>query len=108
MTPSRAFYTCYNKQHKIQQLEQNISIDPYFSYRYAFELIRGRFEEGESSIATDPECSYLYARNVIKGPFELCHSVIFNSEWRNNYIDFLKSINCDFKEIYEQYGEWLI
>jgi len=108
MNPSRAFYTCYNKQCKIKELEQNISIDPYFSFRYARELIRGRFEEGEKSIATDPECSYLYARDVIKGPFHLCHYVIFNSDWKKKYIDFLKHINCDFKEIYDQYGEWLI
>jgi len=130
MTPEEAYLKCLHENHRISELEsviatdpkfsylyardvikgrfekgeQIIVTDPYFSFCYARELIGGRFEEGEKSIATDPDFSYRYARDVIKGPFPLCHSIIFKSFYKKDYIDFLKSINYDLNEI----GEWLI
>jgi len=43
----------------------------------------------------------MYARYVLKGPFHLGHHVIFNSEYRNEYVSFLKSINYNLSEISE-------
>ena len=82
MTPKEVYYKCHYEVKRIPELENIIAIDPFYSYWYAFY--------------------------VIKGPFLLCHPIIFNSEYKDGYINFLKSINYDFKEIYEQYGEWLI
>lgn len=130
MTSSQAFYTCYNQKIRIHELENVIAIDPWYSYCYANNIIKGRWEEGEKSIATNsgysfwyardvikgrfiegektiatnPESSYLYARDIIKGHFELCHHIIFNSEYKDGYVNFLKFINYDISE----YGEWLI
>ena len=84
--------------------ERRITIDPIYSYCYARDIIKGRFIEGEKSIINDIEYTYRYARDVIKDAFPLCHHIIFNSEWRDEYIEFLKSINYDLNEI----GEWLI
>jgi hypothetical protein len=104
MNSSNAFYKCYNKNYRILELESIIATDPYYSYMYPRHIIKGRWEEGEKSICTHPEYSYLYARHVLKGPFHLCHPIIFNSKWKENYIDFLKFINYDLGEI----AEWLI
>jgi hypothetical protein len=130
MTPRNAFEKCRDENHRIPRLEKIIITDPeysyryasdvingrweeaekiiltdaYSSYRYACHIINGRWEEAESSIATNSQYSYLYALYVIHGPFHLCHHFIFNSKWKDDYIDFLKSINYDFNEI----SEWLI
>jgi len=130
MTPEEAYLKCYNENRTILELEsiivldsewsylyacniikdrwkkgeKSIATDSYWSYYYACNVIKGRFEEGEKIIATELYWSYYYACNVVKGPFNLCHPVIFNSIWKNKYIRFLKSINCDLTEI----GEWLI
>jgi hypothetical protein len=106
MTPREAYDKCYDEGKRIPELENIIITDPFYSYRYARNIIEGRFIEGEKIISTDPDYSYFYSLNIIKGPFYLCHHVIFNSksEYKDDYIRFLKSINCDLIEI----GEWLI
>jgi len=102
------FDTAISIDVRIPQLEEIIATHAVTSYYYSINKLKDCFILGEQIIATDPKYSYWYARNVIKGPFELCHPVIFNSDWKSNYIDYLKSINYDFKEIYESYGEWFI
>ena len=130
MSPTLAYFKCKNQKKRIPELENIIVTDSFYSYCYARDVIKRRWEEGEKSISTDskysfwyakdvlkdrfeegektismyPEYSYWYARNIIKGPFNLCHSTIFNSEYKDAYIDFLKSINYDLNEI----GEWLL
>ena len=104
MSPKEAFYECYNEKKRIPELEGIIVIDPEYSYRYACYIIKGRWEESERSIATDSQYSYLYAFYVLNGPFHLCHHIIFNSRWSDEYLNFLKSINYDLNEI----SEWLI
>ena len=78
MTPKDAYEKCRKKDKRILELEKIISTDSYYSYRYAYI--------------------------IIGGPFEKCHSIIFNSDYKNDYIIFLKSINYDLNKI----SEWLI
>ena len=130
MSPAEAYNKCSNENRRIPELESIIATDPdysyfyasniikgrwekgersiatdyYLSYYYAFNIINGRWEQGEKNIATDPAWSYCYARDVLKNAFYLCHSNIFNSSYKKPYINFLKSINYDLNEI----GEWLI
>jgi len=130
MSPAEAYNKCFIEKKRIPELEGIISTDPEYSYYYAYRIIKGRFEsgekiiitdysyayyyalnvmkgrfrEGEKNIATHPECSYWYAHDVLKSPFHLCHHNIFNSEYKELYINFLKSINYDTNEI----SEWLI
>lgn len=104
MTPKQAFEECSLKKERIIDLEKIIRKDPYYSYHYASDIINSRFELGEKSIGVHPYYSYRYARDVINGAFEKCHPVIFNSVWRNNYLDLLKSINYDMTQI----SEWLL
>jgi len=104
MTPKEAYKKCFIEKKRIPELEGIISIDPYYSFLYACHIIKGRFEKGERSIANNAEYSYNYARYLIEKEFPLCHYVIFNSEYRYRYVNFLKSINYDLTEI----SEWLI
>jgi len=43
--------------------------NPANAYRYARDIIKGRWPEGEAAIAKSPAFSYEYARYVIKGRF---------------------------------------
>ena len=104
MTSYQAFDKCWNEGKRIVELEDIISTDSYNSYRYALYIIKGPWEPGEKSILKTCLWSFNYACYVIKGPFEKSHSFIFNSKFRDNYIDFLKSINYDLNKI----SEWLI
>ena len=104
MTPHEAYRKCKNQKKRIPELEDFIATDKICSYRYARDIIKRRWKHGEKNIVNDPEWSYRYARDVIEGPFYLGHAVIFNSFWKDKYINFLKSINYDLSEI----SEWLL
>jgi hypothetical protein len=107
-----AYNKCYNanilrkkgEKLRIPELEVIIAKNPVYSFQYARDIIKGRWEEGEGIIATDPELSYCYAKHVIEGPFPLGHHVIFKSEWKKSYINYLKYLDYDLTEI----SEWLI
>ena len=104
MTPYEAYSECYRKGKRISELEGIISSNPEYSYRYALNIISGPFERGEEVISKDPDWSYEYICDIIEEPFEKCHPYIFNSEYKENYINFLKSIDYDITKI----SEWLI
>jgi hypothetical protein len=104
MTPQEAYLKCKKENCRIHKLENVIATDPEWSCIYARDVIKGKFIEGEKSISTDAKNSFYYSRYVLKGPFQLCHHNIFNSKYRDEYINFLKSINYDLREI----EEWLI
>jgi hypothetical protein len=130
MIPEEAYYKCEKENRRIPELEDLIATDPEYSYHYSFYIIKGRFKQGEETISKYPEWSYRYSFNIIKGPWELgekniskdplysyvyiyevikrpfekCHPIIFNSEYKDEYLNFLKSINYDLNKI----SEWLI
>ena len=130
MTTKEAFEECLIKKERIIDLEKIISKDPYWSNLYARDIINGPFELGEEAIASsiyysywysndvlkgqfslgekiisnDPGTSFHYAKFVIKKPFYLGHFTIFNSSFKDDYINFLKSINYDMTKI----SEWLL
>ena len=72
ITPEEA-YTCTTNTPgcRNDELEKIIATDAYWSYEYAVNVIKGRFELAEQVIAKNPELAYDYAVNVIKGQFEL-------------------------------------
>jgi hypothetical protein len=51
--------------------ERIIASNAHISCAYARDVIRGRWEKGESEIARDSLASYYYARDVIRGRFYL-------------------------------------
>ena len=104
MTPYEAYSECYKQGKRIPELEGIISSDPKYSYFYALNIIGGPWKQGEDSISSDLEWSYDYIHYIIEGPFEKCHPFIFDSEYKENYIHFLKRKKYDMDKI----SEWLI
>jgi hypothetical protein len=130
MDPSQAYKKCLDEKRRILELEKFIIKDSVLSINYVSKIIKGPWEEGEEIISKHAQCSYFYASQILKKPWEkgeksissvafysywyahdilndlfyLAHPTIFNSNFKDDYIKFLKSINCDLSEI----EEWLI
>jgi hypothetical protein len=104
MTPKEAYRKCIKENSRTPELEKLIATDPNYSYLYAVNIIKEPWEKGEKSISKDPYCSYLYTLYVIKRPFEKSHPLIFNSEYKDEYLNFLKSFNYDMNKI----SEWML
>ncbi|GIV52247.1 MAG: hypothetical protein KatS3mg038_2768 [Candidatus Kapaibacterium sp.] len=56
-------------------------LGPQICYRYARDVICGRWPEAEPVIATDPRCAYLYAFDVIRGRWPEAEPVIAQDAW---------------------------
>ena len=104
MNPEYAFRFSFYQKKRIIEYEKIIITDPKWSYYYAKDVIKGRFDEAKHTIASDPLWAFWYAKDILCNPFEECHYVIFNSKYKNEYIGFLKSIGYDLNKI----SEWLI
>jgi len=76
MTPKEAYDTAYNLGNRIPELEPVISQNAFYSYYYAKDVIKGRWELGELAISKDAGYSYWYAINVIKVRFILAEPAI--------------------------------
>lgn len=70
--------------------EPIIAKDAYISIFYAKNVIGGRFLEGEKAIAKNGQYAYFYAENVIKGRWPEGEEAILNSscaeEYKNLYM----------------------
>ena len=61
-------------------------MDPYDAYRYASQVLKGRWPEGEPVIATDPGLAYQYATDVIGGRFPEAEATIAKwAAWAYQY-----------------------
>jgi hypothetical protein len=67
--------------------EPLIATDLNYSYRYARNILKGRWVEGEPIIATDPVWAYYYAKNVIKGRWLEGELVIMFSKYYPDYAE---------------------
>ena len=56
--------------------EQTIATNAEYSYRYARDVLKGRFELGEPVIASGALYSFWYAYEAIYGRFELGEAAI--------------------------------
>jgi len=54
---------------------------PHYSYYYARNVLKSRFEKGEDIISKSPHYSYCYARNVLKGRFEKGENAISKDDF---------------------------
>jgi len=76
MTPEQAYYKAKKSGKRMPELELTISKDAQYSYFYARDVIKGRWELAEPAISKDALYSYYYARNIIKGKFISGEAVI--------------------------------
>jgi len=59
-----------------ESLEHTIGSDAFWSYKYARNVIKGRWVLGEAAISQEARSSYFYARDVIDGRWELGEAAI--------------------------------
>lgn len=104
MTPLEAYTRCLYSKKRISELEPIIATNSYFSFFYCYYIIGDSWKEGEPIIATNAEYSYMYVEYFYKDIFYPCHPVIFKSNYKERYLNLLKSFNVDFNKI----SEWLI
>jgi len=76
MTPEEAYDKALQLGKRIPKLEPIISKDAGYSYYYAINIIKGRWELGEPTISKDVYYSYIYAKDVVKGRWELGEPII--------------------------------
>lgn len=75
IAPALALYdNVYSWDHSsrsiLEPLEHMIAKQPMTAYRYAAEVMRGRFPDAEPYIMKDPYYAQEYALNIIKGRWE--------------------------------------
>ena len=87
MTPEEAYNFVVNLGLKRdQRSEQIIMTDPRWSFRYAQDIIEGRWLEAEPVIMTDHLLTYWYAKYIIKGRWIEAEPVIMeNTYWWGEY-----------------------
>ena len=78
MTPEQAYniYTTCILHRDRESLERIISEDAKCSYKYAINVINGRWKLGEAAISESAERSYWYAKYIIEGRFVLGEAAI--------------------------------
>jgi len=90
MPAEQAYYKARKLGKRIPELEGIISKDAKYSFHYAQDVIRGRWELGEAAISQDADYSFRYAFDVIKGRWELAEPAIskkaFYSYWYARYV----------------------
>jgi len=67
MTPEKAYWKAYGAGKQLPELEDIILTCLRYSYRYALNVIKGRWVEAEDIIMTDSYTAYYYAINIIEG-----------------------------------------
>jgi len=73
--------------------EPIISKDAFYSYRYATDVIKDRFIIAEPTISKDAQYSYYYAKYVIEGKLpDFMHNqmILENNEYTRKYIEYIK------------------
>jgi len=73
--------------------EPAISKDSEYSCWYAEDVIKGRFILAEPTISKDAQCSYYYAKDVIKGKLpDFMHNqmILSNDEYTKEYVEYIQ------------------
>lgn len=69
------------------EAEEVIAKEPWSAYRYADLVIKGRWPEAEATIAKSPFRAHRYAKDVIKGRWLEGEEAIAKSEYKNWYLE---------------------
>ena len=73
--------------------EDIIAQNEVYSFHYAKNILKGKFEKGEEVISKSTEYSFHYAQNILKSRFEEGEeSIIKDNYYLKNYVEFLKQI----------------
>lgn len=73
--------------------EDILKTSPYFATRYSIEILQDRWLEAEPYISKSAFSSFQYAQHIIKGPWPEAESIILDSEYKEDYLRFIKELN---------------
>ena len=74
-------------KYAVSKRAKEVMEDPEKAYRYARNVIKGRWYQAELTIMKDPESAYVYARDVIRGRWYQAEQFIMNDpEWAHYYV----------------------
>jgi len=103
LTPRNAYEKAFFEDKRSPELEAMILSDPWYSYRYARNIIEDRWEEAEDVIMNDPQASFHYASDIIKGklPTKMHNRMLLysiekssgldpESKWVKRYFEYIK------------------
>jgi len=112
MTPEEAYYKCrvISNYRRNKYLEQHIINDPEYAYRYAREVIKGRWIEAEEIIKNNTKNAYLYAIFIIENRWKkaeefikkdpqyayLYAKYVIKDRWKQAEIYIIKSPMCSY------------
>jgi len=93
MTPQEVYSKACYLGKRIPEFEPTISKDAQYSFLYARDIIKGKWELGEPIISKYAYLSYYYALYVIKGKLpDFMHNqmILENNEYTKNYIEYIQ------------------
>ena len=70
---------------ELRKREKAISVEAYYAFYYAQDVLKRPFPAGEAVIARDAYYAFYYAKNVLKGPFPLGEPAIAKDSWYASY-----------------------
>jgi hypothetical protein len=79
------YWYCFENRIRLKKYEYILAKDPYYSYDYALNILKGRFVIGENILAKDGNRSYLYARYILNDRFILAEKYIKQSTYKKAY-----------------------
>lgn len=95
-----ALKICFKTKERNLELELVAKNNSRDAYRYARDIIQGRWIEAEDTIAASPYYAHLYATNVIRGKLpELMHNQMIahginnpNNHYVKCYMEFINKL----------------
>ena len=104
MTPYESYWQARKQGYGTPELEAVISTNSRYSYLYARDVIKGRWEPGEAIIVTNSWYSYCYASYVIKERFPLGEPVIAKSGYWKRYLNDISMTDDEKSWLILKYG----
>ena len=72
-----------------------VSLDPRTAYIYSLDWIKEPFPDGETAIARSAKYSYRYAINILKGRFTKGEKIIKGSNYEASYKEYFNIQELD-------------
>ena len=86
--PKKAYEYALSKNTPQPDLEPRIAGSAQYSFLYAKNVLKGRFELGEPSIATNLQFAFYYAKDILKGRFIGAETkLLIHPSYKQDYID---------------------
>jgi alanine-alpha-ketoisovalerate/valine-pyruvate aminotransferase len=79
LTPAKAYALAKKYGQPITELEDVIASKRDTAYKYALNILKGRFIKGEAKILTDVNLAYWYTENVVKDRWLEAEDIIMKS-----------------------------